>query len=456
MSKSYFVNWFYLKIYKNYDEFTVKLVNSRKANSQVDESKLIKFRKPKNEKRLIHTGLYRTVNGRKVPIPDYHPSSKASVTILAKENRHTVFIYYLKESQRFYYGITNSSIKIEPNKGIIILSYFIDDYSQAPFMVDVFLCGHKSKKTVKRLVENEGTSAYAAFYVKFRAEEFTDYFEFPEDIKLQTPPTFLNQTELKNNWLFLMNRRRRPLTEQTLRREFNIPVGANIQDMNDVNNRRDQYERAIEEARDNWQDFVRANDNNRELLLPPPDENGYYHFTGFTDNINYDPLHPERVFNQVFLQGDNGTPTFCYISNGLFTEQFPLQVDQEVHVKSGEFAFYYCPTYRSYGIRYKKHTTTNVSSEGGNRRQRQRQREQRTRETARFLKKYIYLRVLGNPSNDVNSIDYMPMHPTKIDFYSKSRYYLGRLEYDQVNIRRKDQVEIPYADFESSWEERNN
>lgn len=124
--KMYFVNWFYLKISKNYDENTTKIVSARKANSQVDESKLIKFSKPKNAKRQITS-----ITGNK-----FYPSTNATVTILVKSGRHTVFLYYKKDSERFYYGITNNSIQIRPNKGIILLSYFIDDYSQAPFMID--------------------------------------------------------------------------------------------------------------------------------------------------------------------------------------------------------------------------------------------------------------------------------------------------------------------------------
>lgn len=108
-----------------------------------------------------------------------------------------------------------------------------------------------------------------------------------------------------------------------------------------------------------------------------------------------------------------------------------------MHIALGEYAFYYFPTNNSYGIRFKKYTTTteNDNSGGGDGDENNNNngRPDPTRE-ATFLKKYIYLKSLGNPFNNINSINYNPMRPTIIDFYSKSKFYLGRLEYDETNI----------------------
>ena len=48
------------------------------------------------------------------------------------------------------------------------------------------------------------------------------------------------------------------------------------------------------------------------------------------------------------------------------------------------------------------------------------------------------------------------MRPTTIDFYTRSYYHLARLEYDEFNIRLKDQVLIPKAQLEEAWNNRMN
>lgn len=55
------------------------------------------------------------------------------------------------------------------------------------------------------------------------------------------------------------------------------------------------FSNIIYETKSNWEDFMRNETRNDRFVLLEPDEHGYYHFRGFTDNLNYDPYHPESI-----------------------------------------------------------------------------------------------------------------------------------------------------------------
>ena len=62
-----------------------------------------------------------------------------------------------------------------------------------------------------------------------------------------------------------------------------------------------------------------------------------------------------------------------------------------------------------------------------------------------MVNKYIYLNIL-NENNQ--------MVPQVVDFYTRSNYYLGRLRYEDVDIRRKKQISISANELKASWDER--
>lgn len=174
--------------------------------------------------------------------------------------------------------------------------------------------------------------------------------------------------------------------------------------------------------------------------LPEPDENGYINFVGL-DTDDYDINNPSALFHG-FRVDDNGYTDYFAI-NGKFVKFNPTS---DVKLEQGQYGFYWCPTDKSFGIRYKNITPAynnrnNNSEEQDN--------ENNEREPAHMVNKYIYLEVL-NPGL------LGEMRPTTIDFYTRSYYHLGRLEYNQVDIASKKQIIKPWSEIEMAWKNRLN
>lgn len=470
-----FITHFLLKIIERDDTETVKVVSCAKTNVRPSQSKMVKFGKKIKKYSLQDQGFtgikwkeYKdawnhqqpygngnTIKGYKYQSPffrDYNRKGKIDdeIIIYAKPDKLTVYIFYTKHKMDFYYGVTDGSFTFNPNKAICIYTKEIESLEQVPLLID--LCFVNGSKNVNKYRRNFSLSPIPTSIFHFAPRIFSSKFnvEYFGQIKNEFifPYTGINKKELLSTWMKFKNGIPRQIPEREIRyvqpqeRNDNREYDSDEEPL-DVRQARIRRNRAIEAA------IEAANFDYDNIVsmdtLPEPDENGYINFVGL-DTDNYDIMHPERLFRGYRID-DTGYPNY-YAINGRFSLFNP---NSEVNVSVGQYAFYWCPTDRTFGIRYKKEVVRNRDREedrvglgsgedrvGG---------QGNEREPAPMVNKYIYLDVL-NPGF------LGEMRPQTIDFYSKSYYHLGRLRYDETNIERKDQIAISMSDLETIWNNR--
>lgn len=198
--------------------------------------------------------------------------------------------------------------------------------------------------------------------------------------------------------------------------------------------RQEAIERAIEAMRYDPKELTLAD-------IPEPDERGYITFNRPIED-NYDMNFPEKLFKN-YIPNDNGDVLYYYI-NGV-RNYFNPNPSLDKKLEPGQYGFYWCPTDDSFGIRCKK-TDTYGTRTGASDNNESRQRTNTDKETAHMVNKYIYLNVLNDDDTE--------MVPQVVDFYTRSNFYLGRLRYEDVDIRRKKQISIPVNELKASWDER--
>lgn len=456
--RSIFISHILLKISKD-DSYTLQCVNLSKANLKPSSSKMVKFGKKisKNYNNSNEVGISWRDKGYKYKSPferDYLRNGYRNdeIVIYAKPGKLTCYIFYDKNRSKLFYGVTDSSFTFRPNQTVSIWSEEIESLSQVPDYIDVCFVDGVSKVNVYR--KNFQQSPIPVIMLAFRPRIFSSSFVVSEmDSPIPGDPSFrfdiylpytgIKKKELLREWMRFKNGIPRQVNLVRIN-EAGTSYNRIIEDIGDepadVTRDRLQRDRAIEaaiEAADLDYDNLTLHD------LPEPDERGYINFEGL-ETDSYDINNPERLFHS-FRYDDNGYID-CFAINGKFVKFNP---DGEVKVDYGQYAFYWCPGDETFGIRYKKEVGyTGLDNEEGSGQGDQGQNStQDEREPAPMVNKYIYLEVL-NPGLMGE------MKPARIDFYTKSYFHLGRLEYDEVNIRRKDQVWLPKSDFVTAWENR--
>jgi len=464
-----FITHFLLRISKRESE-TIQCVNISKANLKPMTNKLVKFGKKLKGKDLPYDnknyGLswYKDSYGNlkykyKSPyMKDYNREKKTQdeIIIYAKPKKLAVYIFYRKDKQIIYFGVTDCSFTFHPNQCVHIYCEEVDSLEEIPLFVDV--CFVNGSKNVNEYRRDFRKSPVPVVMLSFRPRIFSSNFDIsdlenpvygePNIVNnIILPYTGIRRRELIKNWMDFKNGIPRQVPSREVEGRSNVVhrvlEDGNFSDEEPLDVRRDRLRRnrAIEAA------IEAANFDIDEVTLnalPEPDQNGYIHFQGL-DTDNYDINNPRGLF-RGFKVDDMGNTDYFAI-NGQF---FKFNPDSEVKVDPGQFAFYWCPQDGSFGIRYKKEQTLyNSDSGNGNGNNNGEGDNENERVRAPMVNKYIYMKVL-NPG-------FMgEMRPTTVDFYTRSYYHLGRLEYDQINIDHKDQVLIPKIDFETAWENRIN
>lgn len=471
MVKTNYISHLLLKITKRESE-TIQLVNLAKSNLKPMPGKMVKFGKAIGKYSVRDSNesgvrWYKTQDDKwkykyKSPyLKDYNKSGRIrdEIIIYAKPGKITSYIFYDKSKQTLYFGVTDSSFTFHPNQVVYVYSEELTSLEEVPLFIDIcFVDGAKKVQLYKR---DMNLSPIPLIMLSFKPRIFSSNFNISElenpvfgepNIRnsIQLPYTGLNKKELVKKWLQFKN----GIPRQIPQREVNPNRNIVHRVMNDGYNsdeepldvRRERLkrnaaiERAIEEAY--YEPEVITIDR-----LPEPDENGYYHFNEDIWPNNYDIDNPTAIFQN--LRNDDNGGVSVYTINGNFYDFLP---DREVRTYQGQYCFYWCPTDGSFGVRYKKVVDNNNNRErtertgdgdGNN------DRDRDENQPAHMVNKYIYLQVL-NPSLDGE------MTPTTIDLYTKSFYHLGRINYEQFNINRKEQIFITKRQLELQWESKNN
>lgn len=468
-----YISHILLTIHKRESE-TKQLVNLSKANLRPMSGKMIKFRKEIKKHSLKDRGFtgmhwYQKTNQNlnqdkpyayKYRSPYYREYNRLGHTrdeiiIYAKPNKITSYIFYDKQQSKLFFGVTDASFTFHPENVIHIYSEEHNSLEEIPLFIDI--CMVNGAKNIQKCKQDMNNSPIPNIMLTFRPRLFSSTFDL-HDIEnpvygepniinsIYLPYSGLHKKEVLKRWMDFKAGIPRQIPQREVipnnRIVHRVVEDGNNSDEEPLDVRRDRIrrERAIQaaiEAANYEEDVIRLED------LPAPDRNGYINFNDPVWPVNYDVRYPQAIFRE-FRPDDDGH-TDVYTINGEF---FKFNPEREEKVLPGMFALYWCPTDGSFGIRYKKETQQNNNREGSNNGEDQREQQDNTeREIHHVVNKYIYLNIL-NPGLMAE------MRPVNIDFYTRSYYHLARLNYDETNIRRKDQVSIPRTEFEISWENR--
>jgi len=465
-----FITHFLLKVIERDDTETVKVVSCAKVNARPSSGKLIKFGKKIGKYSIKDQGFTgikwnkynvyynyndpndtgKVVQKYKYQSPffrEYNKKGKIEdeIIIYAKPDKLTVYIFYEKHNMNFFYGVTDSSFTFNPNRTICVYTKEIESLEQVPLLID--LCFVNGSKNVNKYRRNFNLSPVPKTIFHFPPRVFSskyniEYFGNQKN-DFDFPYSGINKKELLRKWMKFKNGIPRQIPEREIRPLSFPRTNDNRDEDSDeepLNVRRDRIKRnrAIEAA-------INAADFNYDVVsletLPEPDENGYINFAGL-DTDGFDIQHPETLFHGYRID-DNGYPNY-YSINGRFNLFNP---DSEVRVSAGQYAFYWCPTDKTFGVRYKKEVVRGQGDREDRSRGDREEGGRSEREPAPMVNKYIYLDIL-NPGM------LGEMRPATIDFFTKSYYHLGRLNYTDYNIVNKMQIAIKMEDLEQVWNNR--
>lgn len=469
-----FITHIILTIHKR-DSETKQVVSLSKANIRPMSGKMVKFGKKIGKYSIKDNGFqgikwYNKNNenlNQNQPLSykyqspyfkEYNKKGKIldEIIIYAKPGKITSYIFYEKGLQKLYFGVTDSSFTFHPNRVVHIYSEEHCSLEEVPLFID--LCYVNGSKNVNKCRKDIHQSPIPNIMLSFRPRIFASSFSLTElenpvfgepnivnDIYL--PYTGIRKKELVKRWMEFKAGIPRQIPQREVIPDSNIVhrvlENGYFSDEEPLDVRRDRLrrEKAIEEA-------IRNTNFEPEVLtldrLPEPDENGYINFVDH-DTDNYDINNPSSLFHG-FRVDDNGSTDYFAI-NGKF---IPFNPTSELRLTGGQYGFYWCPTDRSFGIRYRKEEPAyhgNDNQEESN--QDNTTNGQDEHERHHMVNKYIYLEVL-NPGI------FQEMRPTTIDFYTRSYYHLGRIEYNEIDIRSHKNVTIPWSELEFNWENRLN
>lgn len=475
--KMVFISHILLKITKR-DSETIQLVNLSKANLKPMSGKMVSFSKklPYNKRKPKDYYKYEGFTGLKwynkknqnehqdKPLSyKYLPENykeynkthfkRSEIIIFAKPGKITSYIYYSKNDQKLYYGATTSSFTFFPNQTIHIYSEEHDSSEEIPLFIDVIMVN--GGNNIQPIKKDYNKAPIPPIMLKFLPRKFSESFDLsviespifgeePTRYEIYTPYTGINRKELIKRWLQFKSGIPRQVSRREVFSDRSIlPTSSGYDsDTEPLDVRRDRLRRnrAIEAAIDAMNYDIPTNTITLDNI-PTPDSNGYIHFgEGWPTNYSID--NPKAIYHHL-LPDDNGFPSI-YTVNGQF---FSFNPEIERRVQQGSYAFYWCPTDGSFGVRYKKiviQDNNNEDAPGGGESSGTGERNHED-ERAHMVNKYIYLQVL----NDVGD-----MIPTTIDLYTRSYYHLGRINYEQFNIDHKEQISITKRQLEDAWEER--
>ncbi len=469
--KMVFITHIILTIHKRESE-TKQVINLSKANLRPMSGKMVKFGKKIGRysiKDSGYTGL-RWYNKNNINEYQDKPLSykyqspyfkdynrlgfiKDEIIIYAKPGKITSYIFYEKGLQKLYFGVTDSSFTFHPNRVVHLYSEEHDSLEEVPLFID--LCYVNGSKNVNKCRKDMNQSPIPNIMLSFRPRIFASSFNLTElenpvfgepnivnDIYL--PYTGIKKKELLKRWMEYKNGIPRQIPQREVRPDrtivHRILDDGNNSDEEPLDVRRDRLKRekaivaAIEAA--NFEPDVITLDS-----LPEPDENGYINFVGLDTEL-YDINNPTGLFHG-FRVDDNGYTDYFAI-NGRFIKFNP---SSDAKLKEGQYGFYWCPTDRTFGIRYKKerpafHGNSSEEDNQGNT-----SNELTENEAHHMVNKYIYLDVL-NPGI------FQDMRPTTIDFYTRSYYHLGRLNYNEMDIATHKNINISWSELEDNWNNR--
>lgn len=459
-----FISNILLRIIKR-DSEIVQCVNIAKANIKPSDSKMVRFGKKINKWSLKDNGYagvkwYKDKNNNdkyKYQSPyqrEYNREGYISdeIVIFAKPGKLTVYIFFEKGTQKIYWGVTDSSFTFRPNQVVSIYTETIDSLIQVPLFVD--LCWVNGYNKVNLYRKDFRLSPVPVIGLKFPPRIFSKIINFSDlespipgeenmRIDISFPYTGIRKKQLLREWLRFKSSipREVPIREIEVPREFREGVEIRGSDEEPLDVRRDRLvrDRRIRAA---IEDTIMLDNHFTLDDIPAPDENGYIVFNN-NEYDNYDINNPTGLFNR--LRFDDNGKTDCYAINGQF---YKFNPNTENKVMNGEYAFYWCPSDNTFGIRYKKQVNNdNENNNNDDRGDGDGEGDNNEHETAHMVNKYIYLNVLSENLTG-------RMEPVIIDFYTKSYYHLGRMNYTEDNIRNKDQVWISTQEFEMVWERR--
>lgn len=488
-----FINYIILKILERDNTEITKVVDIARVNQQPSTGKLIRFGKKINPSKINNKdkrpkGVYyqyktSTSNNdfinvtpvRKYRSPfeaEYNKSGykRNEIILFAKPHKATAYIFYTKQTNRLYFGVTDSSFTFHPNETVCIYTKELNSLSEVPILIQVDMVN--GKNNIEKINKDNRYAPVRTVILNFKPRIFSESINYnrldsgipgdpPETYDIQMPATGFNLKKVLRKWLKYKNGipRQIPIEEVASTSTAVMPRGnvatnpsrrrdkgkepADVVEARNVQNQR--IEAAIEE-------YIQNNEIPSYFTLeslPTADANGYIQFNDNSDQTQYNPMDPNSLF-KGFIQGDNGNPVYFAI-NGKIKKFNPF--DTEVKGLPNEFIFYWNPTDSSYGIRFKKNIErrdtekdeNEASGSGDN------NNEESENQPAPVINKYICIAVLGNPATSQNSIDYNPMVPHIIDFYTSSYFNLGRLSYNHENIEKRDQVSISLSDLKKRY-----
>lgn len=489
-----FINYIILKILERDNTEITKVIDIAKVNQQPSPGKLIRFGKPIygsriNNKDKRPKGIYwqtkasvdptnnfiNTKQIRKYRSPyeaDYNKENykRSEVIIFAKPHKATAYLFYTKATQRLYFGVTDSSFTFHPNEQVCLYTKELNSLEEVPILIQIDMVN--GKNNIKKISKDNRCSPIRTVILNYFPRifsEFIDYRELdsgipgvpPDNYNIQFPATGFNVKKLLKKWLEYKAGipRQIPITEIAFQSNALLPRG-NVatnrstkknkgKEPEDVQIQRHHRSENIERYLDEYLKTAEIPQQFTLDSLPEPDENGYISFSDSTGEPEYDPMNPAAMFNQ-FKQGDNGDPVYFAINGKI--KRFST-FDSETKAEPNEYIFYWCPTDSTYGIRFKKNyekrekedDNQEGDGEGGSNEQ------DKENEPAPIVNKYICISVLGNSGTVPQSIDYNPMVPHIIDFYTTSYFYLGRLSYDMEDINKKEQKALLLSDLKKRY-----
>lgn len=488
-----FINYIILKILERDNTEITKVVDIARVNQQPSTGKLIRFGKKINPSWINNKdkrpkGVYYSWKTRlndndfinAIPIRKYRSPFEAEynktgykrneIILFAKPHKATAYIFYTKQTNRLYFGVTDSSFTFHPNETVCIYTKELNSLSEVPILIQVDMVN--GKNNIEKINKDNRYAPVRTVILNFKPRIFSESINYnrldtgipgepPDSYDIQMPATGFNLKKVLRKWLKYKNGipKQIPIEEVASSSTAVMPRG-NVatnpsrrrdkgKEPEDVAVARIQQNKRIEAAIENYLQNTEIPNYFTLETLPEADANGYIEFNNNSDIPQYNPMDPNSIF-KGFLQGDNGDPVFFAINGKI--KHFST-FDTEVKAHPNDFIFYWNPTDSSYGIRFKKHIERREKEQdneegngyGDN------NNEENENQPAPIINKYICIAVLGNPTTSQNSIDYNPMVPQIIDFYTSSYFNLGRLSYNHENIEKRDQISISLADLKKRY-----
>ena len=222
-----FINYIILKILERDNTEITKVVDIARVNQQPSTGKLIRFgkkinpswinNKDKRPKGVYYSWKTKLNNNDFIdatPIRKYRSPFEAEynktgykrneIILFAKPHQATAYIFYTKQTNRLYFGVTDSSFTFHPNETVCIYTKELHSLSEVPILIQVDMVN--GKNNIEKISKDNTRAPIRTVVLNFKPRIFSEYIDYnkldscipgepPDVYDIQMPATGFNLKE---------------------------------------------------------------------------------------------------------------------------------------------------------------------------------------------------------------------------------------------------------------------